>query len=714
MGLAEVGDEMLRLDGGGDSLVFLTPSSGAPRMVYWGPVLGPNDAGDELAAFVEAPVRGGGLDDGEALSWFSEAGQGFTGHPALLAHRGGRELITQLTLAHAKPIELGAEIELADDAAGVALRLDLRVDPSTGVVASRASLRNTGDDDLTLDWLAAGDVPIPHAELMLFDGRWAREFIPVRQTLTTGLMVKENRTGRTSHHAPPFIIAGEPGFGENRGEVYALHLAWSGNHRMLAERLRDGRIHVQAGVLLSPGEVILAPGKSFETPWLYLARSERGLNGLSARLHPFVRDVVLGGRLKARPRPVHYNTWEAVYFTHDLATLTALADLAAEVGVERFVLDDGWFRNRPNDRSGLGDWTPDAAKYPDGLTPLIDHVRARGMQFGLWVEPEMANGDSDLLRAHPDWILGAPGRDQPLGRGQYVLDLTRPEVWRNVFDQLDALLRDNAIGYLKWDMNRDLTHAVSDGRAAVHRQTLAVYALIDAVRAAHPDVEIESCSSGGGRADYEILRRTDRIWTSDCNDPIERQAIQRAFSIFFPPQVMGAHVGPADSHTTARRASLALRALTALFGHMGIEADLRGFTDDERAELARIIRLYKDLREELHAGRTHRLDHPDPGLVATALIGERRALVSAAAVATPAQAGLAPLRVTGLKPDTHYTVSMVNPPAQGRRPSRRTTGLMRGETRRASGDVLAHAGLQLPSLRAGEIAVYLVRESEAS
>jgi alpha-galactosidase len=426
-----------------------------------------------------------------------------------------------------------------------------------------------------------------------------------------------------------------------------------------------------------------------------------------------VRRRILGGRLTGKPRPVHYNTWEAIYFDHDLPTLKGLADLAASVGVERFVLDDGWFLGRPDDRSGLGDWSVDPVKYPDGLTPLIDHVRSLGMEFGLWVEPEMANADSDLLRAHPDWILGVPGRRQPLGRGQYVLDLTRPEVWSAIHAQIDALLRGNAIGYLKWDMNRDLTHAQSGGRAATHRQTLAVYALIDRLRADHPRVEIESCSSGGARADYEILKRTDRVWTSDCNDPIERQSIQRGFSIFIPPEVMGSHVGPRASHTTARTASLQMRAMTALFGHMGTEADLRDFTDAERAALAEAFALYKDHRAWMHAGRTVRLSHPDPGCLATALAGEGRMLVSAAQVETPKTAGLAPLRLAGLDPAATYRIQQIKPPRRARATMRRVPPLTLGETLSATGAMLAHTGISLPVLRAGEIAVFLLAREDA-
>jgi alpha-galactosidase len=699
-----------RLDGGGETIVFLTPAAGAPRLAYWGPFLeADDDLFARLAVLADRGVPGGGLDDGEALTWLPEAGQGFTGHPAILAHRDGAELITQLALHHVDAFGASANLYLRDELAAVEVELSLRLDEACGVLTSATSLTNRGGP-LTIDWFAAGAVDCPHAELMVFDGRWAREFIPVRQTLTTGLFAKDNRTGRTSHHAPPFLFAGEPGFGEAHGEVFAAHLGWSGNARIFAERLRDGRVQLQAGELLAPGEIILQTDQTFQSAFLHIARSATGLNGVSDRLHRFVRSRIIDGRLQGKPRPVHYNTWEAVYFRHDLDELKALADVAAEVGAERFVLDDGWFLGRPDDRSGLGDWTVDPAKYPDGLTPLIDHVRGLGMEFGLWVEPEMANADSDLIRAHPDWVLGDPARRQPLGRGQYVLDLTRPEVAGNIFAQIDTLLRENAIGYLKWDMNRDLTHAVSGGRAATRRQTKAVYGLIDRLRAAHPGVEIESCSSGGGRADYAILARTDRVWTSDCNDPLERQAIQRGFSIVFPPEIMGSHVGPRASHTTARSAGMALRALTALFGAMGMEADLRELTGAEKVTLKAVIGLYKEHRGWMHAGRTIRLEHPDPGLVATALAGEGRMMVSAAQVETPKTAALAPLRLLGLTPAARYKVQRLLAP--GRSSLRRAGPSVTGEVLRATGAMLAHTGLALPGLRAGEIAVFLVQEEQ--
>lgn len=699
-----------RLEGGGETLL-VGLAGGRPRLDYWGARLPAGAAPDPR--LLERAGPHGMLDAGEAFDLLPEAGNGFTGAPGLQVSRPSGAFITQLRHLRTGRRDGGLDLVLADGLAGVEAVLSVDLDKATGVVAFRTQVRNTGDEPLRLDWASAAALELPDGEVLGFGGRWAREFATHRFRLPSGLWASEARTGRTSHHAPPFLVAGEAGFGERNGRVLGLHLAWSGDHRLFVERLRDGRLQAQAGELFWPGEMALALGETYDTPTLYAARSDRGLNGLSDRLHPFVRERILGGRLRGKPRPVHFNTWEAVYFRHDLAELKALADSAAAAGVERFVLDDGWFRGRNDDTAALGDWSADPAKYPDGLGPLVEHVRGLGLEFGLWVEPEMANADSDLLRAHPDWILGEPGREQPLGRGQYVLDLTRAEVADAVFAQLDALLAAHPIAYLKWDMNRDLTHPTSGGRPASHAQTRAVYALIDRLRTAHPGVEIESCASGGGRADYEILRRTDRIWTSDCNDPFERQSIQQAFSIFFPPEVMGAHVGPADSHTTARATSLDFRAMTALFGHMGVEADVRAFTVRELEALKAAIALHRDLRPLLHGGRLVRQAPPDPGAIAFAVVGVDGAVASLAQLETPRIGGAAPLRLDGLHEDALYDVRMLNPPKRAQAAMKHVPALVRGETVQVTGLWIAEAGLPAPILRAGEIAVFHLSRSTA-
>eukprot|EP00903_Cladosiphon_okamuranus_P002613 g2611.t1 len=319
----------------------------------------------------------------------------------------------------------------------------------------------------------------------------------------------------------------------------------------------------------------------------------------------------MDGRIDRKKRPIHYNTWEAVYFDHDHETLFNLANKAAEVGAERFILDDGWFGSRRNDKAGLGDWWPSKDVYPDGLGPLIKHVTDLGMEFGLWFEPEMVNPDSELYREHPDWILHAEGVEQVPFRSQFVLDLTRPEVSDYLFDHMHKLLSEHEISYVKWDMNRDVHHPGSRGRPAIHQQTRALYALIERLREAHPDLEIESCSSGGARADYGILRRTDRIWTSDSNDALDRQRIQRGASHFFPLEIMGAHVGPETCHITGRRLSMEMRVATALFGHMGMELNLLEEAPANLEVLKAGLALHKQHRDLIHSGDFHRLDTPD-------------------------------------------------------------------------------------------------------
>ena len=675
--------------------MFAARGAGAPELVAWGPEQ--IDAVDPVLCS-ERAVAHGMLDAGEVLSLLPEPSAGFTGAPGLLLNRAGVQLATQLVLASAEAEAGQALFVLRDETQDVRVDLHFALGDQ-GVLQAFAELINEGGSELSVERLALS-LPCPHDELLAFGGRWAGEFAGSRLRVGAGAYVQENRTGRTSHHAPPFLLVGEPGFGETQGEVLALHLAWSGDSRLAVERLRDGRLHVQAGELLAGGEVVLKPGERHRTPVLHAARSSSGLNGVSDRLHAHVRQQVMGGRLTGRPRPVRLNTWEACYFDHDLQALRELADLAAEAGVERFVLDDGWFLNRSDATRGLGDWTPDPGKFPDGLAPLIDHVHARGMSFGLWVEPEMANADTELLRAQPDWVLGRV--DQPLGRDQYWLDLSRPEVFEHVAAALDRLLRESAIDALKWDCNRDVSDASSHGRPAGHRQVQAAYALMDRVRAAHPAVEIEACASGGGRADYAMLERADRLWTSDNNDPVDRQAIQRAFSIFFPPEVMGAHIGPDPSHITGRSSTLAFRAATALFGQLGLELDLRNLSAEERLELSKWIALHKRLRPLLHGGRVQRLPAGDLGRTAFAVVGEREALVSVAQTDSPRYAVPEPVRLAGLDPGQRFRVTALRMPPNSAAAARATGPLVRGETLVANGAWLGAAGLQLPVLRAGE------------
>lgn len=535
---------------------------------------------------------------------------------ALLCHRNGlfgiQSLVaTSYTMEDAgdtQSVTLHLREENTLEGAGLELVLRLSMHVPSDVLTLRSTLHNTGGATLSLqvDALSAGTVALPGAlqEVGYFSGQWAHEFQWQRHAVTHAGWALHNQHGRTSHEAPPACFVMAPEANEHSGAVVAAHLGWSGNHQMSLSRNDDGALILQAGEWLAPGELRLSKGEQYTSPELHLCWSDQGLNGASQQLHQFARQRVLqwhGGNM--RPRPVHLNTWEAVYFAHELPVLQDLATRAAALGVERFVLDDGWFPGRPNDRSGLGDWWPDPAKYPQGLGPLIAHVQSQGMEFGLWVEPEMVNPDSELFRAHPDWALQSAGRPLTLGRNQLVLDIARPEVSEYLFDKLSTLLRENAIAYFKWDMNRDLAQAQNaQGRLVYGAQVHALYALLARLHQAHPQVEIESCASGGGRMDLGVLRHTQRFWTSDNNDALSRIAIQSGAARLFPLEVLGAHVGPAPAHSTGRAQSMDFRCAVALFGHMGVEADVRHLSATDQATLARWIALYKAWRHVLHSG----------------------------------------------------------------------------------------------------------------
>ena len=702
--------EFFRLDGAATTLL-LAVHDGEPRVVHWGQRLPDGENADAVARALARPLARGGLDRDAGIPLFPDAGRGYGGRPASAVSRDGRDWNTRLVLASHEATDGALVLELADTAGGVALTLRLALDPSADMLTAAVSIRNTGTATLDVLDCASLVLPVPArlATVIASGGRWCRETVLERSPLPPRAYLAEQRTGRTSHANAPVLLLCENGTDDDRGDALAAALAWSGNHRLLVDRLPDGRRVLQVGALLLPGEIRLAPGDRWDAPVAHVATTPDGLNGIRRRFHDFVRRAVL--RPLQAPRRVHVNTWEALYFDHDPARLRALADAAAAIGVERYVLDDGWFLGRTDDRRALGDWTPDPAKYPDGLAPLIDHVRGLGMDFGLWVEPEMVNPNSELFRAHPDWVLSVPNQDLLTGRHQYVLDLGRDEVRAYLFDALDTLLADHAISYLKWDMNRDLTApGAADGRASVDRQTRALYALLDALRARHPTVEIESCASGGGRADLGILRRTDRIWTSDTNDAIERLAITRGFSLVFPPEVTGAHVGPVRAHTTGRHLALGFQAAVSMFGHLGLELDVTVLDEPDRDTLRRWIARYKTHRALLHDGWTRMLPADDPGLEGRAVVARDgdEALVLAARIATVSATVPPPLRVTGLAPDAFFAVGVVEI-AGSVDAMRGSTPFLDGAEVILSGAFLAADGIQVPGLSPGSAVLFHLR-----
>ncbi|NQY56525.1 MAG: alpha-galactosidase [Ilumatobacteraceae bacterium] len=640
-------------------LDLIVDTSSTPTIRYFGAPLGEVDTTSVIRA-LERPLVPGGLDVEPPLAIVPEAGGGFFGRPGLLGHRPtGIDHAPQFTVAGVERSDNSLRVDCVDDVA--ALRLAITISLDEALIAS-VSVHNDGPTRYHLDALTV-TLPLPdHVDqLLLFDGRWAREFATRRVDWGEGTHQIDNRRGRTSHEHPPLLFAGQRGFGEWRGDVWGAHLAWSGNHSIRAERLADGRRYVQLGELLQPGEVVLESGESYRTPDVIAVHGY----GLTPASWGFHRTVRRRGPQRVTPRAVVANTWEAMYFDHDPDAVRALADAAAAVGVERFVLDDGWFGGRRGDTAGLGDWVVSEDVYPDGLAPLIDHVRGLGMEFGIWVEPEMVNTDSELYRAHPDWVLVDQRRAPVLGRNQLVLDITRDDAFAHVLGQLDALLVDHDIAYVKWDMNRPLVAPATSGAPGTRRHTLALYRLFDELRERHPNVEFESCAGGGGRIDLEILRRTERVWASDCIDPLERQAIQRGLSMLLPPEVVGAHIGAPRAHTTQRTSRTSFRTATALFGHLGVECDIGAQTPGEQARIAEAIALYRRFRPLIHAGDVVRFDTEDSVMAHGAYAADRgEALVSFAQLTRSQQQVPARWLLPGLPFDARYTIRRIDLPGE--------------------------------------------------
>ncbi len=688
--------EEIRFDGQGSTVVLAVSDQGT-QIVYWGAKL---DATEEALLLLGSRNPAPGAASTECpITLCPTLAAGYIGH-------AGVELQTEDGGWDANPIGFKVEesspthavIVGEDKHTGVVLRAELEWCDQTDILKIRHSLRNSSSSSCTINWLAAGTVPIAcHMDhLTDFEGRWALEFQTVSGKLRAGAHVRENLRGRTSHDCFPGAILREGSTSEQVGDAIGLHFGWSGNHKSVTEILNDGRTAFQVGERLLPGEARLAVGETWQTPWVFGSFSDAGFNGLSQNFHRYVRTHLLDANHRKKTRPVHYNTWEAIYFDHSERKLNQLVDKAASLGVERFVLDDGWFRGRRNDATGLGDWFVDTSVYPQGLAPLIERVNAYGMEFGLWVEPEMVNPDSDLYRKHPDWVLKAQTTAQIPSRNQLVLDLSRAEVWQYLFARLDALLIDNNIAYLKWDMNRDIQHPGSGGVPSVHRQVQALYRLINAVRDKYPDVEIESCSSGGARADFGVLSYTDRVWTSDSNDALDRLDIQRGASLFLPTDVLGAHVGPRDCHITGRTLSMELRAATAMFGHMGLEMDLGELTLEESETLKAAIALHKRFRPLIHSGDYYRLDGP-PHARSFGVVSEdkREALFSYSQVATRRTASPEKWRFAGVDPDREYHFNVVWSAGRERIKLDQLSGL---NGQRFKGELLVKAGLQLPEM----------------
>ncbi|NJM51383.1 MAG: alpha-galactosidase [Sphingomonadales bacterium] len=692
----------IRFDAGETTLIIACGAGSAPHMAYWGKRLSAAVSYDDIAKLHQRQAAFGSENAPITPSLAMEPATGILGVHGFAAHRAGKDWGGQFVTGSVKHDGQSAIIECRDDRTSIRLCYAIGCDAQTGLITIASQVTNEGSTPLTLNHIATACLPITQnmSDIIGFTGRWANEFQRERLKRFSGCYLRENRRGRTSHDSFPAIILCSENTREQSGEAYGLHLAWSGNHHIRVDTLDDGRVFASMGALFFPGEMQLAPGESYDSPQIIAAYSGKGLSALSRHFHHHVREKLIRADVRTRPRPVHYNSWEAVYFFHNEDHLKAIADKAAAIGVERFVLDDGWFGSRRHDAAGLGDWTVSDAVYPAGLKPLVDHVTGLGMEMGIWFEPEMVNPDSDLFRAHPDWVLRIEGVEQIPYRNQYALDISRKDVADYLFARIDAILSEYDIGYIKWDMNRDLNHPGGQyGTARSHAQVSALYTLIGRIRAAHPDVEIESCSSGGARADMGILAHCDRVWTSDSNDAIDRQEIQRGASYFLPLSVLGSHVGPRHCHITGRHLSIEMRCATALMGHMGTEMNLLTETESDVAVLSQAIALYKSHRGLIHEGDLYRLDTADYNIAMGVVASDKsEALFSLAYLTTHKQTLPDRLYFDGLNPAKNYHIRLIWPVGWTayRPPSIAENLDLSGGGAIMKGEALMHAGMQMP------------------
>jgi alpha-galactosidase len=649
-----------------------------PVIVHWGDDIG-EQTGDSFAQQTEAgilPPAPNLVDDPVSLGVLPEHWTGWVGRPGISGSRQGKDWSpkfvstavrvdgTELDASEGLPTVVNAgrasvEVEAEDTVAGLRLTLTLELTVG-GLLRGQAVLTNTGSGPYALnDLVLSYPVPQQAREILDFAGRWGKERTPQRRPLGVGIHLREGRKGRTGADAATLLHLGVPGFGFAEGEIWSVHTGWSGNHTHYAERMSTGEQVIGGGELLLPGEIQLAVGESYRSPWIYGSHGH-GLDQVARRFHRFLR---ARRHYPSVDRPITLNVWEAVYFDHDPDRLMDLAERAASLGVERYVLDDGWFGARRSARAGLGDWTVSRDIWPHGLHPLVDKVTELGMEFGLWFEPEMVNPDSDVARAHPEWIMATGDRVPVESRFQQVINLGIPDCYAYIRDAIFAILAEYRIGYIKWDHNRDLIDAgtAPAGRPGVHAQTMAFYRLLDEIKAAHPGLEIESCSSGGARVDLGVLERADRVWVSDCIDPLERQQMNRWTAQLIPPELMGSHIASGRSHTTGRVHDLSFRAASAVFGHLGIEWDLANATAEELGELGEWISFYKAERGLLLNGDLVRLDFPDETLVGHGVVAKdrSRAIYSYALVARSEVVSLGRLRLPGLDPERNYAVKPV-------------------------------------------------------
>ena len=643
--------------------------SGQLQHLYWGPELW--RIADVPAATPRADVSS--FDPHEMLENEEYAGWGGPRYyePALKITRadGNRDLVLHYVSGNTDGNKL--RVVLKDIRDEIEVTLSYTVYRETDMIERSAAIRNRTKQQITIESAQSATWYMPPGigyRLSYLSGRWAAETQLNREPIHEGMKVIESRLGHTGHNFNPWFAIDDGSAEETHGRVWFGALAWSGNWRFSIEQTPYRQVRVTGGLNTFDFAYPLRPGEILQTPEFYGGFTDSGFGGASRCLHDLERTHIAPHGLSARLRPVLYNSWEATEFNVDQQGQETLADKAAKLGVELFVMDDGWFGERNTDKAGLGDWFVNKKKFPNGLDPLIEHINKLGMDFGLWVEPEMVNPDSQLYRAHPDWVMNFPGRPRSELRNQLILNLARDDVKEYIFSVLDRLTTEHKIRYLKWDMNRTFSEPgwpeekPEAQRELWVRYVLNLYDIIDRLRAKHPNLEIESCSGGGGRVDLGILRRVDEFWTSDNTEAYDRLKIQEGFSEAYAAKFMSAWVTDVPN-TNGRTTSLKYRFLVAMQGALGIGANLNKWLTEDTELATKMVTLDKRIRNTVQNGDLYRLLSPRTNdVTANQYVAKdgKDAVLFAFRHAQQYKTGVAPIRLEGLDPRATYRLESID------------------------------------------------------
>jgi len=673
-----------RLDTNNQTLVLSSINDRLPCVIYWGNLLPEEENLSNLSDAVAKDRGDNLLDIVPELSVLPEQSANFPGQLGCkMRSIDGRILSSRFVFLEDEIKNNSLRLIYADEAIDQTYTLTIIKFEESNTFSLSAKIDSK--KLIFMDWFSAPVMLAPQNshEMIDYGGQWSGEFRSQTTQWVTGVHLRESRSGTTSHANFPGLLVPTIGSSENSGSCYGFHYGWSGGHRMVAEQLQDGRRQVQFG---NTENSDLTSGNSFETAKLFICHSSNGISGVGKSFRSHVVNSIIKVP-KDSIRPVHYNCWEAIYFNHNIDQLKEIASLSSEIGAERFVLDDGWFKDRNSANSSLGDWVVDEKKYPKGLHPLVTHIHSLGMSFGLWLEPEMISLDSDLYRIHPDWIMGH--KEQTRGRDQLVLNISLKDVEDYLFERISSLLLEYPIEYIKWDHNRVLPYPDT-------AQTKSLYSLLKRIRLAHPKVEIETCSSGGGRIDYGILEYTQRVWLSDSNDALERLRIQHEAILWLPTSITGSHVGPKVCHTSGRELPLSFRAWVAAQRHMGFEMDPRELSSSDKTLLKTITSWWKENRQWMKDANILRLPCIDKSITAEIQINSsaNKFVVFAGQNASSDFSSPVPLVLAGLDPMSMYNISLLNK-NQISSLGKTKDGLLQ-KTLKLSGHFLMSHGLQLP------------------